>query len=144
MSCGGRQWSSTFDPSALTGTVHRFPLIAAPLHIQPKIRAVAEHAGKDERGRSGPVATVVAQFVDVLALHPHRYGQCVLRQPIGYMNSYASSSTWLTSPITRVVQIDACRFTPAAIPLEDEPPSLVDANRMESFKIAAQLFEVIT
>ena len=43
-----------------------------------------------------------------------------------------------------VVQIDACRFTPAAIPLEDEPPSLVDADRMEAFKIAAQLFEVIT
>jgi hypothetical protein len=27
-----------------------------------------------------------------------------------------------TSPITMVVQIDARRFTPAAIPLEDEPP----------------------
>ena len=42
-----------------------------------------------------------------------------------------------------VVQIDSCRFTPAAIPLEDEPP-LLDADRMEAFKIAAQLFEVIT
>ena len=87
MSCGGRQWSSTFDPFALTGTVHRFPQIAAPLHIQPKIRAVAEHAGKDERGRSGHVATVVAQLVDVLALHPHRFGQCACVRPIGSMNS---------------------------------------------------------
>jgi hypothetical protein len=43
-----------------------------------------------------------------------------------------------------VVQIDACRFTLAAIPLEDEPPLLVDADRMEAFKIAAQRFEVIT
>ena len=43
-----------------------------------------------------------------------------------------------------VVQIDACRFTPAAIPLEDESPLLVDADRMEAFKIAAQLFEMIT
>ena len=43
-----------------------------------------------------------------------------------------------------VVQIDACRFTPAAIPLEDEPPLLVAADRMEAFKIAAQLFEVDT
>jgi hypothetical protein len=43
-----------------------------------------------------------------------------------------------------VVQIDACRFTPAAIPLEDDPPLLVDADRTEAFKIAAQHFEVIT
>jgi len=43
-----------------------------------------------------------------------------------------------------VVQIDACRFTPAAIPLEDEPPLLVGADRMEAFKIAAPLFEVVT
>jgi hypothetical protein len=39
---------------------------------------------------------------------------------------------------------EACRFTPAAIPLEDEPPLLVDADRMEAFKIAGQPFEVIT
>ena len=39
--------------------------------------------------------------------------------------------------------IDACRFTPAAIPLEDEPPLLVAADRMKAFKIAAQLFEVV-
>jgi len=43
-----------------------------------------------------------------------------------------------------VVQIDACSFTPAAIPLEDDTPLLVDADRMEAFKLAAQLFEVIT
>ena len=43
-----------------------------------------------------------------------------------------------------VVQIDACRFTPAAIPLEDEPPLLVDADRMEAFKIAAQLFLIMS
>jgi hypothetical protein len=34
-----------------------------------------------------------------------------------------------------VVQIDACRFTLAAIPLKDEPPLLVDADRMEPFQI---------
>jgi len=44
MSCGP-QWSSTFDPFALTGTVHRFPQIAAPLHIQPIIWAVGRHVG---------------------------------------------------------------------------------------------------
>jgi len=26
-----------------------------------------------------------------------------------------------------IIQIDACRFTPAAIPLEEEPPPLVAA-----------------
>jgi hypothetical protein len=35
-----------------------------------------------------------------------------------------------------VVQIDARRFTPAAIPLEDEPPLLVEADRMEACQIA--------
>src|SRR5258706_16447675 len=54
-----------FDPLALAGTIHRLPEIAAPLYVQPEIRAVAEHAGKNERGRSGHVATVVAQLVDV-------------------------------------------------------------------------------
>jgi hypothetical protein len=34
-----------------------------------------------------------------------------------------------------VVQIDACRFTSAAIPLKNEPPLLVNADRMEAFKV---------
>jgi hypothetical protein len=42
-----------------------------------------------------------------------------------------------------VVQIDACRFTSAATPLKDEPPFFVYADRMETFKIAVQLFEVV-
>jgi hypothetical protein len=42
-----------------------------------------------------------------------------------------------------VVQIDARRFTSAAIPLEDEPPLLVDADRMEACQIAAQLCEMV-
>jgi hypothetical protein len=42
-----------------------------------------------------------------------------------------------------VVQIDARRFTPAAIPLEDEPPLLVDADRMEACQIAMHFFEVV-
>ena len=45
--------------------------------------------------------------------------------------------------MTMVVQIDACRFTSAAIPLEDEPPLFVDADRMEAFQIATQLLEVV-
>jgi hypothetical protein len=36
------QWSSTFDPFALRRTVHRFPQIAAPLHIQQKTGLFAD------------------------------------------------------------------------------------------------------
>jgi len=63
--------------------VHRLPQVAASLHIQPEIRAVAEHAGKDERrwSRHGPA--LVAQLVDMLALHAHRFGQRGLRQAHG-------------------------------------------------------------
>jgi hypothetical protein len=42
-----------------------------------------------------------------------------------------------------VVQIDALCFTSAAVPFEDQPPLLVDADRMEARKIAAQLLEMI-
>jgi hypothetical protein len=42
-----------------------------------------------------------------------------------------------------VVEIDACRFTSAAIPFEDEPPLLVDADRMKVGQLAAQFFEMI-
>jgi hypothetical protein len=34
-----------------------------------------------------------------------------------------------------VVQIDARRFTSAAIPPEDEPPLFIDADRMEVFEM---------
>jgi hypothetical protein len=40
-----------------------------------------------------------------------------------------------------IVQINARRFTSAAIPLKHEPPLLVDADRMVAFQIATQLFE---
>jgi len=60
--------------------VRRFPQLAAPLQIQREIGAVAEHAGKDECGWGGYAAAVVAQFIDVLALHAHRFGQRALRQ----------------------------------------------------------------
>ena len=54
--------------------------IASPLHIEPETRAVAEHAGENERGRRGHIATIVTQFVDVLALNPHGISQRALRQ----------------------------------------------------------------
>jgi len=85
--------------------VHCIPQIAAPLHVQPEIGAVAKHTGKDERGRGGDVSAVVAQLIDVLNI---------------------------------------CCFGSAAIPLKDRAPSFVDADRMEPFKISAQLFEVVT
>ena len=68
VSCRRRQGPRAFDPFALGRRMHRLPQIAAPLHIEPEIRAVAEHAGENERGRRGDVAAIVAQLVDVLAL----------------------------------------------------------------------------
>jgi hypothetical protein len=42
----------------------------ATLHVQPEVRAVAEHASEDQRGRGshGPALTI--ELVDVLALTP--------------------------------------------------------------------------
>src|SRR6202158_6095391 len=79
-SCGGRYRASAFDPFAFAWRVHGFPKIAAPLHVEPEIGTIAEHPGQDERGRGGDVAAVVAQLIDVLALHAHRFGQRALRQ----------------------------------------------------------------
>ena len=41
-----RQRSRALDPFALTRGMHRFPQIASPLHIEPEIRIIAEHAGE--------------------------------------------------------------------------------------------------
>ena len=77
----GDQRLRTFDPLALPGTVHRLPQIVAPLHVEPEIGAVAEYARKDQRGGRRYIAAVVAQLINVLALHPHRLGKRGLRQP---------------------------------------------------------------
>src|SRR5882672_3520157 len=42
-----------------------------------------------------------------------------------------------------VVEIDVCCFAPAAVPFEDKPPLLVDADRVKSTQFAAQLLEMI-
>jgi hypothetical protein len=42
-----------------------------------------------------------------------------------------------------VVQIDIYGFATVAIPLENEPPLLVDADRMEACQIAMHFFEVV-
>ena len=42
-----------------------------------------------------------------------------------------------------VVQIDAGRFTAAAIPTKDKSPLPVDPNGMKPIKIAAQLLEMV-
>jgi hypothetical protein len=71
--------------------VHHFPQLAAALHIEPKIRTVAEHACENESRRRCYVATVIAQLVDVLALHADGVGQSALRLS-GFMNSLTSIS----------------------------------------------------
>jgi hypothetical protein len=60
--------------------MHRLPQVAAPLYVQPEIGAVAEHSRRDESRRGRHVAAIVAQFVDVLALHAHRLSQAGLGQ----------------------------------------------------------------
>ena len=45
--------------------------------------------------------------------------------------------------IAVIVQINVRRFTSPAIPSEDQPPLLVDADRMKARQIAAQLLEMI-
>lgn len=41
------------------------------------------------------------------------------------------------------VQVDTGCFSTAAIPLEDKPPLLVDANGMEPVELALQLLELV-
>jgi hypothetical protein len=49
----------------------------------------------------------------------------------------------LASPVGVVVEIDALRLASAALPLEDQPPLLVDADRMKRRQIASQLLEMV-
>ena len=60
--------------------MHRFPQIASPLHVEPEIGSVAEPTRKVESGRRSDRAAAVAQFVDMLALDAHRFGECALRE----------------------------------------------------------------
>src|SRR4051794_15288926 len=56
---------------------------------------------------------------------------------------FVVSMVRLASPVAMVVEIDAGGFAAAAVPREDQPPLLVDADRMEPRQIAAQLLEMI-
>jgi hypothetical protein len=42
-----------------------------------------------------------------------------------------------------IVQIDVRCFAPPAIPLKNQPPLTVDADRMPALEITAQLFKVV-
>lgn len=61
--------------------MHRFPQIASPLHIEPEIRTATEYASENECRCRGHVATIVAQFIDVLALRAH--GFMAIRDHLG-------------------------------------------------------------
>ena len=80
MSFGCPEWSCVFDPCTHLGTVHRFPQVAPPLHVQPKIPTVAEHASEHQRRRRRHVPAVLAKLVDVLALHADSLGQAARRR----------------------------------------------------------------
>jgi hypothetical protein len=47
------------------------------------------------------------------------------------------------SSVTVIVQINAVRLAALAIPAENQPPLLIDTDRMKPRQIAAQLLEVI-
>src|SRR5262245_18916163 len=49
------------------------------------------------------------------------------------------SSAWSTSCVAVVVEIDALCLAATAVPPEDEPPLIVDADRVEARQAAAQL-----
>jgi hypothetical protein len=42
-----------------------------------------------------------------------------------------------------IVQIDVGGFAPRAIPLKNQPPLTVDADRMPALEITAQVFKVV-
>jgi hypothetical protein len=46
------------------------------------------------------------------------------------------SSTWLASIVAVIVQIYVFRLAPAAVPPKNQPPALVDADRMEAVEMA--------
>jgi hypothetical protein len=60
--------------------VHRLPQVAASLYVQPEVRAVTEHTGKNERSRRGNGPAVIAKLGDVLAWNAHGLGQHALSQ----------------------------------------------------------------
>src|SRR6185312_10600502 len=72
--------AGTLDAFALARRMHCIPDVASTLNVEPEIRTIAKHAGKDERGRGRYHPAVVAQFVDVLALHTHGLCQRGLRE----------------------------------------------------------------
>ena len=75
-----RQRPRPLDAGLFRRRIHRFPQIAATLHVQPELRAVSEHARQDQRDPRGNLAAVVAEFVDVIPRHAHRVGHCALRK----------------------------------------------------------------
>ena len=68
------------DAPALVGVVQRIPEIVAALEVQPEVGAGAEHPRQNERRRRRDVAPVVAECVDLAALHAHRLGKRRLGQ----------------------------------------------------------------
>lgn len=76
------QRTGTLHAFALLRRVRHFPKIAAPLHVEPEFRAVAEHASQDKRRRRRYIPSVAAQFFDMLALNAHRLGERSMRYDV--------------------------------------------------------------
>lgn len=93
-SCGRVERPRPLDPLAFARAVHGLPQVTAPLNVEPRVGAIAEHAGEDECGRSCDSSALVAQLVDVFARDAMALARAACVSPIGAMNS----STKLVSP----------------------------------------------
>ena len=113
--------------------MHRLPQIGPPLNIQPELWTIPKHPSQNQRRRSRHRATVVTQFINVLALNPHSFRQPALRQPQRLHKLFRQnlsdtdrlafrSQHPLTSQIPMVVQVHLSRFTTAPIPPENHSP----------------------
>jgi hypothetical protein len=75
----GAQGPGALDALAALRRMQPLPQVIVALHVQPEIGTVAEHTRSSGQYR----ALIVAQFVEVLALHPYRVRKFALGQAEG-------------------------------------------------------------
>ena len=131
------QWLGSFNALAPLGAMQGFPKVVAALEVEPEIGTVAENACQHERRIRCDAAPVGAEFIDVLALDTHRFGQLPLREakrvhellaehfPDADRLAFCHQHD-VTSPVGMVVEIEVTGLAVVSIPFEYEPPLLVD------------------
>ena len=74
------QRSCALDAFTFTRRVGGLPKVGAALHVEPEIGTIPEDASEDERCWRGHAAAPITEFIDMLPLPAHRFGQGGLRQ----------------------------------------------------------------